>query len=277
MNSELSIAFIGGGNMAAALTAGLAGTVCPASRIHVIDINESSRRNFEALGMSTAAAPDETLARCAVWVYAVKPQSMKDVVASTQPWLRDSLIISIAAGIRGGDLARWLGTDGMPWGRVIRCMPNTPSLIGAGATGLAALPGVSDEDRALAGTILGAVGTTTWVDDESLLDAVTALSGSGPAYVFLFIESLIAGGLAVGLNQQQARELALATLSGATRLAAESSEPPSVLRERVTSKGGTTKAALDVFEAAGFRELVAQAMQAAAKRAHDMGEEFGRV
>jgi len=276
MNSELSIAFIGGGNMAAALTAGLAGTVCPASHIHVIDINESSRRNFEALGMSTAAAPDETLARCAVWVYAVKPQSMKEVVAATQPWLRDSLIISIAAGIRGGDLARWLGKDGKPWSRVIRCMPNTPSLIGAGATGLAALPGVSDADRELAGTILGAVGTTTWVDDESLLDAVTALSGSGPAYVFLFIESLIAGGLAVGLNQEQARELALATLSGATRLAAESSEPPSVLRERVTSKGGTTKAALDVFEAAGFRELVAQAMQAASRRAHDMGEEFGR-
>jgi pyrroline-5-carboxylate reductase len=277
MNSELSIAFIGGGNMAAALTAGLVGPVCPAARIHVIDLNDESRRKFEALGMSTAAAPDDKLAQCSVWIYAVKPQNMKEVVLATQPFMRDSLVISIAAGIRAGDLARWLGKDGTPWGRVVRCMPNTPSLIGAGATGLAALPGVSDADRELAGTILGAVGSTTWVDDESLLDAVTALSGSGPAYVFLFIESLIAGGLAVGLNQQQARDLALATLSGATRLAAESSEPPSVLRERVTSKGGTTKAALDVFEAAGFRDTVAQAMQAAARRAHEMGEEFGNA
>jgi pyrroline-5-carboxylate reductase len=277
MNSELSIAFIGGGNMAAALTAGLAGPVCPAARIHVIDINEASRANFDAQGMTAAAAPDETLSRCKVWVFAVKPQNMKEVVEAAKPYLQDSLVISIAAGIRAGDLARWLGTDSEPWGRVVRCMPNTPSLIGAGATGLAALPGVSDADRALAGTILGAVGTTTWVDDESLLDAVTALSGSGPAYVFLFIESLIAGGLKVGLSAAQARELALATLSGATRLAAESTEPPSVLRERVTSKGGTTKAALDVFEAAGFRETVVQAMQAAATRAHDMGEEFGRA
>jgi pyrroline-5-carboxylate reductase len=277
MNAELSIAFIGGGNMAAALTAGLAGPVCPASRIHVIDINESSRRNFEAQGMTTASAPDEQLARCSVWVFAVKPQNMKEVVEAARPFLKDSLVISIAAGIRAGDLARWLGSDDKPWARVIRCMPNTPSLIGAGATGLAALPGVSNTDRDLAGRILGAVGTTTWVDDESLLDAVTALSGSGPAYVFLFIEALIAGGLKVGLNAEQARALALATLSGATRLAAESSEPPSVLRERVTSKGGTTKAALDVFEAAGFRDIVAQAMEAAARRAHDMGEEFGRA
>ena len=237
MKNELSIAFIGGGNMAAALASGLAGKVCPAGNIHVIDINEEAHASWQARGMTTATAADEALARCRVWVFAVKPQNMKDVVASTRQWLRpDTLVVSVAAGIRADTLAGWLGTPEQPFRRLVRCMPNTPALVGAGMTGLAALDGVGQEDRELAASLLASVGDVVWVADDAALDGVTALSGSGPAYVFLFLEALIAGGQKVGLTAEQARQLALGTLAGATKLAAESSEPPSVLRERVTSR-----------------------------------------
>ncbi|MFY3135861.1 pyrroline-5-carboxylate reductase [Achromobacter xylosoxidans] len=277
MKNELSIAFIGGGNMAAALASGLAGKVCPAGSIHVIDINQDSHAVWQARGMTTATLPDEALARCRVWVFAVKPQNMKDVVASTRQWLRDdTLVISVAAGIRADTLAGWLGTPEAPWRRLVRCMPNTPALVGAGITGLAALDGVGQADRELAASMLASVGEVVWVADDAALDAVTALSGSGPAYVFLFLEALIAGGQKVGLTAEQARQLALGTLAGATRLAAESSEPASVLRERVTSKGGTTAAALAAFNAAGFAGIVEDAMAAAAQRSRELAEEFGK-
>ncbi|MDX3907515.1 MAG: pyrroline-5-carboxylate reductase [Pigmentiphaga sp.] len=276
MNPELSIAFIGGGNMAAALISGLAGKFCPMGNIHVVEVNDTLRQSWAERGATVAAGPDEILSRCKVWVYAVKPQVMKEVAAATRPWLKDSLVISIAAGIRAADLARWLGAEGSAWPRIVRCMPNTPALIGQGITGLAALDGVGQDDRALAESVLKAVGETVWVERESDLDGVTALSGSGPAYVFLFLEALVEGGRAVGLDAGQSRALALATLAGATRLAASSSEPPEVLRERVTSKGGTTAAALDVLAQAGFRQTVVRAMQAAAHRAQEMGDEFGK-
>lgn len=263
--------------MAAALASGLAGKVCPAANIHVVDINADSHAGWRARGMSAAAAPDATLAGCRVWVYAVKPQHMREAVAGTRPWLRpDTLIVSVAAGIRADTLAGWLGEPGQPWQRLVRCMPNTPALVGAGMTGLAALPGVTPQDRELAGQLLTSVGEVVWVDGDAGLDAVTALSGSGPAYVFLFIEALIAGGRAVGLTDEQARQLALGTLAGATRLAAQSDEPPAVLRERVTSKGGTTAAALDVYAQGDFAGLVERAMQAAARRSRELAEEFGR-
>ena len=277
MKNELSIAFIGGGNMAAALAAGLAGKVCAAGDIHVIDINHDAHAAWQARGMTTATAPGEALARCRVWVFAVKPQNMKDVVASTRPWLQDdTLVISVAAGIRADTLAAWLGTPQAPLGRLVRCMPNTPALVGAGMTGLAALDGVSQADRDLAARLLSSVGEVVWVADDAALDGVTALSGSGPAYVFLFLEALVAGGQKVGLSADQARQLALGTLAGATRLAAESSEPLSVLRERVTSKGGTTAAALDAFAAAGFAGIVEDAMAAAASRSRELAGEFGK-
>ena len=276
MKNELSIAFIGGGNMAAALASGLAGKVCPAGNIHVIDINEEAHA-WQARGMTTATAADEALARCRVWVFAVKPQNMKDVVASTRQWLRpDTLVVSVAAGIRADTLAGWLGTPEQPFRRLVRCMPNTPALVGAGMTGLAALDGVGQEDRELAASLLASVGDVVWVADDAALDGVTALSGSGPAYVFLFLEALIAGGQKVGLTAEQARQLALGTLAGATKLAAESSEPPSVLRERVTSKGGTTAAALASFGAAGFAGIVEDALAAAARRSRELAEEFGK-
>ena len=277
MKNELSIAFIGGGNMAAALASGLAGKVCAAGNIHVIDINQDAHAAWQARGMTTAEAPDEALARCRVWVFAVKPQNMKDVVASTRQWLReDTLVVSVAAGIRADTLAGWLGTPEAPFGRLVRCMPNTPALVGAGMTGLAALGGVSDADRELAARLLSSVGDVVWVDGDAALDGVTALSGSGPAYVFLFLEALVAGGQKVGLTADQAKQLALGTLAGATRLAAESTEPLSTLRERVTSKGGTTAAALDAFGAAGFAGIVEEAIAAAARRSRELAEEFGK-
>jgi pyrroline-5-carboxylate reductase len=275
MGSDLSVAFIGGGNMASALVSGLAGKLCPISRIHVVEVDDVARAAWQARGASTSAVPDQALAQCDVWIYAVKPQSLKAVAHATRPWLKDSLVISIAAGIRATDLARWLGEQA-PWPRLVRCMPNTPSLIGQGVSGLAASPQVGQADRDLATAVLQSVGEVVWVDDEATLDGVTALSGSGPAYVFLLIEALIEGGLAVGLNAAQARELALATLAGSTSLAAQSSESASVLRERVTSKGGTTAAALAVMNQSGFKDIVVRAIQAAAHRAQEMGDELGQ-
>ena len=276
MNNELSLAFIGGGNMASALAGGLADRILPARNIHVIEVNEPAHDAWRARGVSVAAAPDERLAACQVWVYAVKPQVMAEVVAQTRPFLQDALVISIAAGVRSDTLSAWLGTPESPWQRLVRCMPNTPSLIGAGASGLAALPGVAQADRALAEQMLGAVGEVVWVDDDRALDAVTALSGSGPAYVFQFLQALIDGGCELGLSAAQSRQLALATFAGATRLAAESSESPDVLRERVTSKGGTTAAALAVLAGQGMPQIVSQAMKAAAARAREMGDEFAK-
>ncbi|MEI2414607.1 pyrroline-5-carboxylate reductase [Orrella sp. JC864] len=277
MQASPRIAFIGGGNMAAALAQGLAGRICPAGHIHVLEINEAAHPSWRARGMQVSARPDPALSRCTVWIYAVKPQNMREAVAATRALLQpDTLVLSVAAGIRADTLAGWLGGPGQPWTRLVRCMPNTPALVGAGATGLAALPGVSAQDRQLVQAMLESVGQVAWVQDDAALDAVTALSGSGPAYVFLFIESLIAGGQALGLPAEQARQLALATVAGATRLAAESEETPAVLRERVTSKGGTTAAALAVFEQAGLGETVARAMRAAAERGRELGEESGR-
>ncbi len=274
MNKTLTIAFIGGGNMAWALAGGLAGRVCPATNIHVIDINTDTHERWRAQDMTVAPAPDEALTRADIWIYAVKPQNLREVAGATRSYLReDTLVVSIAAGIRGDTLAQWLGSTDQPRTNLVRCMPNTPALVGAGASGLAALAGVSQQDRARVEEIFKAVGAVVWVADDAALDAVTALSGSGPAYVFLFIESLIKGGMALGLSDDQSRQLALATLAGATRLASESDDAPGVLRQKVTSKGGTTAAALDTFAQAGFEHTVALAMKAACERSAELGRE----
>jgi len=275
MDSELTLSFIGGGNMATALGAGLIGKRCAAQDVHVIDPTEAVLQQWRQKGASAAAAPGAQLSACRVWVFAVKPQHLKAAAQACRPFLTPgTLVVSIAAGITSGTLARWLGEPGRPWQRLVRCMPNTPALIGAGITGLMALPAVSDDDRALAQQMLRAVGETVWVDDDAALDAVTALSGSGPAYVFLFLEAMLQGGRDLGLNDEQARKLALATLSGATQLAALSPEPPATLRERVTSKGGTTAAALAVFQQRDFAGIVQQAMRAASDRAAELAREL---
>ncbi|ARP82084.1 pyrroline-5-carboxylate reductase [Bordetella genomosp. 8] len=277
MDKNLHIAFIGGGNMATALGAGLAGKICPPENFHVVDINTDARAAWAARGATASATPDSRLEQCQVWFYAVKPQFMHEAVTTSRPFLRDgTLVISVAAGIRGDVLAGWLGATA-PWPKLVRCMPNTPALVGEGVTGMLAMPGVTDQERRLAETMLASVGSVVWVADDAAIDAVTALSGSGPAYVFRFIEALIEGGQRVGLNAEQARELALGTLSGAVRLARESDDPPAVLRDRVTSKGGTTAAALKVFEEDDFMGLVSRAMQAAAQRSRELADEFGKA
>jgi len=276
MDDRLSIGFIGGGNMAAALASGLAGKVCPAGNIHVVEIDPAAHAAWQARGMTVAAAPDDRLAACRVWIYAVKPQNMRTAAQETRSLLgQHTLVMSVAAGIRADTLATWLGAPGRPWQRLVRCMPNTPALVGAGATGMAALPGATEADRALAEQLMRSVGEVAWVADDDGLDAVTALSGSGPAYVFLFLEALIQGGIEQGLDAAQARQLALATVAGAARLAAQSEDPPAVLRERVTSRGGTTAAALAVLAGEDVPGAVRRAMKAAKDRAAELGREFG--
>lgn len=263
--------------MASALGAGLIGKRCGASDVHVVDIDPATLERWASQGVSTAMSPDSTLSTRKVWIFAVKPQVMKETIAACRPFLTpDTLVISIAAGIDSQTLSRWLGAADQPFTRLVRCMPNTPSLVKAGISGLLALEGVSPDDRTIAQQLLKAVGEVVWVQTDAQIDAVTALSGSGPAYVFLFIESLIAGGEKLGLTSEQARALALATLNGATQLASLSPESPATLRERVTSKGGTTAAALAVFEAHQFSETVLAAMQAAYNRASELAVEFSK-
>ena len=277
MTKELTIAFIGGGNMATALASGLIGKRCGAHDVHVIDIDETVLERWSQQGTSVAIAADDALARCRVWIFAVKPQYLQATVASCRPFLQDdTLVISIAAGVSATTIGQWLGSAEHPWSRLIRCMPNTPSLIGAGASGLMALDGASEDDRLVAQQLMRAVGEVVWVKDDAQIDAVTALSGSGPAYVFLFIEALIQGGIRHGLTDDQARSLALATVTGATQLAALSHETLATLRERVTSKGGTTAAALDVLQKKNFSEIVQDGMDAARDRAAQLSKELAQ-
>jgi len=186
--------------------------------------------------------------------------------------VRGKLVISVAAGIRLADLSRWLGG----YGKLVRCMPNTPALIGAGICGLHALPGVSATEKRRAEKLFAAVGKFVWVDREALLDPVTAVSGSGPAYVFWFIEQLAAAGESLGLSRDNSTRLAIETVLGSAKLAAQSKDAPSVLRERVTSKGGTTSAALDVFREEQLAERFRRAIEAASRRGAEMGDELGR-
>jgi len=271
--SSPRIVFVGAGNMASALIGGLIARGTAPASLQAIDPSASQREALSArFGITTHTASGDHVGQANVIVLAVKPQQMHEAVKALTPQIAGQLIVSVAAGVRATDLSRWLGG----YSRIVRTMPNTPALIGLGATGLAMLAGGTDADRRLAESIMQAVGQTVWVDDESLLDAVTALSGSGPAYVFRFIESMIAAGIGLGLSPEQSCQLALQTVSGAAQLACASSEPVSILRERVTSKGGTTAAALSVFEARGLDALVAQAMGAARDRSAELGDEFGQ-
>ncbi len=270
------IAFIGGGNMARSLIGGLLATGWPAARIHVAEPAAAQHALLHQLDSGLQVGDDNPAAAAAaeVVVLAVKPQVLpgvaRELAAVVQP--RQPLCLSIAAGVRVADLERWLG-GAAP---VVRAMPNTPALVQSGATGLYANPRVSEAQRARAESLLRAVGLTVWVDDEALLDAVTALSGSGPAYFFLFMEAMQAAGEALGLPAESARVLSLQTALGAARLALESPEPVDVLRQRVTSPGGTTEAALAEFEAGDLHGLVARAMQAAHRRARELADRLGR-
>jgi pyrroline-5-carboxylate reductase len=206
-----------------------------------------------------------------VLVLAVKPQFMRQACEAARPHLGEPLVVSVAAGIRAADIARWLGTSA-----IVRTMPNTPALIGRGVTGMAATAQVGEAQRRLAESILRTAGEVVWFDDEARLDAVTAVSASGPAYVFYFIEALARAGTELGLSAEQARALAVQTFVGAAHLAADSTEPLQSLRERVTSKGGTTAAALAWLDANAVEARIVEAVHAAHRRAAELGDEFGR-
>jgi pyrroline-5-carboxylate reductase len=262
------IGFIGAGNMATSLVGGMISKGIRPARIWMSDVSqdrldELSRQHHVHVSTDNA----EIARRADVLVLAVKPQVMKTVCETLREALgeRRPLIISIAAGITVASLKGWLGE--LP---VVRCMPNTPALVQAGATGLYAEPSVSAEQKELAGQILGSVGLTFWFDEEKALDAVTAVSGSGPAYFFLLMESMIEAGRKLGLDERTARQLVLQTAWGASQLAITSEAGPDVLRQQVTSPGGTTAAALSVFEDGGFRVLVDSALAAARRRSEEL-------
>lgn len=269
----MKIAFIGGGNMATALIAGLVKNLGAGAQVHVVDPNADAREKLAAqYGASTASSIDAAVGACDVIVLAVKPQQMREVAAMLAPQLAGGpLVLSIAAGIRSVDLSRWLGG----YGAIVRTMPNTPALIGMGITGMVATSGVTGAQRAAADSVMRAVGETVWLDDEALIDPVTAVSGSGPAYVFYFLEAMQAAAVEMGLSAEQGKALALATFAGAAELAAQSDELLEVLRQRVTSKGGTTHAAITSMEAAGVKPAIMAAMRAAAARGRELGEELG--
>ncbi|HEX6832125.1 MAG TPA: pyrroline-5-carboxylate reductase [Rudaea sp.] len=278
MSRKVQVAFIGGGNMARCLIGGLVGAGTHGADIHVAEPNaELCAALTRDFGVKAGQDNDAAARAARVWVLAIKPQVMKtvcsglrDAAHATQP-----LVISIAAGIRIEQIARWLCGDGAEQPAIVRCMPNTPALIGAGASGLCANARVDNEQRRLAEHILGAAGTTEWIRDEALMDTVTALSGSGPAYFFLLVEALEDAAVKQGLPRETARALAIQTCFGAGRMLREEREAPAELRRRVTSPGGTTAAALDAFGAGGFHELVAKAVAAATARGGELSAQLG--
>ncbi|MGY1458956.1 pyrroline-5-carboxylate reductase [Luteimonas sp. A534] len=264
-----SVAFIGGGNMARSLIGGMVSRGADPAGIHVVEpvdaLREALARDFN---VQVHAEASDAAVRTGTWVFAVKPQVMREVCEGLAGHARTArpLAVSIAAGITAGQLSDWLGGNAA----VVRAMPNTPALLGAGVTGLHANAAVDASGRARAQALLAAAGETVWIEDEALMDAVTAVSGSGPAYVFLLAEAMEEAGRAQGLPADAARILVQQTILGAARMLTGSDEAPAELRRRVTSPGGTTQAAIETFEAGGLRALVASAIDAAAVRGREL-------
>jgi len=270
----VKIIFIGGGNMARAIIGGLVTKGAAASSdIVVVEPDASARlRLLAEFGVRAVEAPGAEAAAAGAVIMAVKPQNMREAAAVLAPVVGDALFISIAAGIRVADLSRWLGGRA----RVVRSMPNTPALVHAGITGLYAPATLPASDRQLAETLLGSVGATLWFDNEADLDAVVAVSGSGPAYVFYAMEALEEAARNLGLAQGASRSLALWTFVGATKLAIERGEDPAALRAQVTSKGGTTEAAVKVLEQAAVKAHFMAAVKAARDRSVELGDALGK-
>lgn len=272
----MNICFIGGGNMASALIGGLLKRGFAVAHIRVVEVNpENCSRLHNEFGVRASADLAAGVAHSEFIVLAVKPQQLHELALQLAPLLAEQLlsgqlVISIAAGIRAHDLARWLGTK-----NIVRAMPNTPALIRSGIAGLYAMPEVSAAHRHDAQTIMAAVGSTLWLESESMMDAVTAVSGSGPAYVFYFIEAMQQAAIELGFNQQDARRLVLDTFMGAAKLAESSAEEVSLLRVRVTSKNGTTERALLSMEGNQVKQHIVNAVHAAAIRSEEMGTELG--
>lgn len=267
------ITFIGGGNMASAIVGGLLRQGHAPAQLQIVEPWDEQRarlaQQFPGVALFAAAGAELQPSDLVIW--AVKPQTFKDAALAAGPHLDGALHLSVAAGITSESMATWLGTQ-----RIVRAMPNTPALVGLGMTGLFARDGASADDRALVETVVKTTGELVWVATERDLDAVTALSGSGPAYVFYFLEAMRDAGARMGLPPETALQLAIGTFVGASTLAQRSTEPPQVLRERVTSKGGTTYAALTAMEAAGMKASFEVALKAAQLRAEELGREFGK-
>jgi pyrroline-5-carboxylate reductase len=271
-SSQSAIGFIGGGNMASAIIGGLARQGLAAAQIEVVEpLAQARERLLQQHGVAARESAGPSLERAGLVVWAVKPQTFRDAAAQARAHTVHALHLSVAAGIRSDSIAQWLGTQ-----RIVRAMPNTPALVRKGITALYARVGVTESDRCRAEQVIATTGEWLWVDDEAQLDAVTALSGSGPAYVFFFLEAMTDAGLQMGLSREQAYRLAVATFAGAAELARSSEDPPQLLRQRVTSKGGTTEAAIRSMEGDRVQALFVKALQAARERARELGDEFGR-
>jgi pyrroline-5-carboxylate reductase len=269
---SVRIAFIGGGNMASAIIGGLIKQGRPASSFEVVEPYDQARLMLkDKFGIVAHEEAGAFLAGVSLVVWATKPQTFKDATVPVRAHVAGALHLSVAAGIPSTSIARWLGSE-----RIVRSMPNTPALIGLGMTGLYARAGVTAQDRTLIESVTATMGESLWVEREEQLDAVTALSGSGPAYVFYFLEAMTTAGTEMGLPTEQAYKLAVETFRGASALAKASSEPPEVLRQRVTSKGGTTYAALTSMEDSQMKALFGKALLAAERRARELGVEFGK-
>ncbi len=267
----MKIAFIGGGNMATALIGGLLRDRIAPGSIRVVEVDPQRLADLkQRFGVEGSSCPDEGLRGMDATVFAVKPQQMREACTQCRPWLDAGFVLTIAAGVPSTAVAAWSGRP-----QVVRAMPNTPALIGAGITGMSAGGALAPAARDLAERIMSAAGAVVWFDDESMLDAVTAVSGSGPAYVFFFIEALQAAAQAMGMTSEQAHRLSVATFLGSAQLAQQSGEPVEVLRERVTSKGGTTAAALEKMRALGVREAIVEAALAALERSRELGKIYG--
>jgi pyrroline-5-carboxylate reductase len=272
-NAPARIAFIGGGNMAEAIIGGLIKNGTPAEHITVVEpFAETAERLAQKHRVRVLAHASTALTIADIVVWAVKPQVFQDASRDTSAFTQNALHLSVAAGIRSSSICQWLGSP-----RVVRAMPNTPALVGLGMTGLFACAAVTEPERLMVEQVLQGTGQLLWLDDELHIDAVTALSGSGPAYVFYFLEAMIEAGQHMGLTAEQARQLATATFGGASALASQSQDHPSVLRQRVTSKGGTTHAAITALEDAQVKQTFVQAMFAAQRRAAELGDEFGKA
>ena len=273
----LNIAFIGGGNMASALIAGLLAKGQPSSLLHVVETDAEKLADFEAQGLNTydASNIDDTkqaIEKADVVVLAVKPQVIKDVLLPVKGSWGEQVVISIAAGIATDSLAEWLGSQV----KLVRAMPNTPAMIQMGATGLYAKAGVSEAEQQLAQQVMSAAGLVLWVDDEDLLHAVTAISGSAPAYFFYMLENMIVTGEKLGLTQTQATALAMQTALGSAQMALTSHDTPAELRRKVTSPNGTTQAAIEAMDDQKMHQIIADAMLACEQRSRELSQAFGK-
>ena len=267
-SSLLPMAFIGGGNMAQAMLSGWLRQGVPAAQIHVVEPLAPTRQQLQQThGVHCHASADALPGDTRLLVWAIKPQVFEEVASPLAGRFGHALHLSVAAGVRSDSMARWLQSE-----RIVRAMPNTPALVGLGQTGLFARAAVHAPERDHIEQLMQAIGQTIWVAQETLLDAVTAVSGSGPAYVFYFIEAMVSAGVRMGLSAEQAHQLAVGTFVGAAELARSSNDSPAVLRDKVTSKGGTTYAAISRMQSDGLADLIAAALQAAHQRSIELGD-----